>query len=167
LQKKSVNPDSSNQTMEEQEYRDTYQEINPCRCIFEKAINSRRCTCDQSARFCLADREGVGCNSDIGNRRCIELLDSMRRNARFSLQLTRAEGPLPHNKEIRVQTGGLLGLQKLLRPELANSDTVVDIHGLVEQAISEYRQLEALPYDRIVQSIVSFQGRKKRGRHST
>jgi hypothetical protein len=90
----------------------------------------------------------------------------MRRNARFALQLTQAEGPLPHNKEIRVQTGGLLGLQKLLRPEQANSDSVVNIHGLVEQAISEYRELEALPYDRIVQAIVSFQGRKKRGRHS-
>jgi hypothetical protein len=165
LQQRSINPDSSNQTMEEQEYRDTYQEINPRRCIFEKAINSRRCSCDQSARFCLADREGVGCNSDSGNRHCIELLDSMRRNARFSLQLTQAEGPLPHNKEIRVQTGGLLGLQKLLRPEQAGSDSVADIHGLVEQAIGEYRRLEALPYDRIVQAIVGFQGRKKRGRH--
>ena len=151
--------------MEEQEYRATYQEINQRRCIFEKAINSRRCTCKQSARFCLADREGVACNSDTGNRLCIELLDTMRRNARFSLQLTQAEGPLPHNKEIRVQIGGLLGLQRLLRPEQSSSNTVADIHGLVEQAISEFGQLEALPYDRIVQAIVSFQGRKKRGRH--
>lgn len=150
--------------MEEQEYRSTYQEINPRRCRFEKAIHSRRCSCEQSARFCLADREGVGCNSDTGNRRCAELLDTMRRNARFSLQLTRAEGPLPHNKEIRVQTGGLLGLQKLLRPEQTDSDRVINIHGLIEQAISEFGQLEALPYDRIVQAIVSFEGRRKRGR---
>jgi hypothetical protein len=42
----------------------------------------------------------------------------------------------------------------------------VNIHGLVEQALSKYRQLDALPYDRIIQAIVSFQGRKKRGRHS-
>lgn len=150
--------------MEEQEYRDTYREINPRRCVFEKAINSRRCSCEQSVRFCLADREGVSCNSESGNRHCIDLLDSMRRNARFSLQLTRVDGPLPHNREIRVQNGGLLGLQKLLHPEQADSDSVTDIHGLIGQAISKFGQLDALPYERIVQAIVSFQGRRKRGR---
>ncbi|MDH3900582.1 MAG: hypothetical protein OEU51_06000 [Gammaproteobacteria bacterium] len=152
--------------MEEQEYRATYKSINQRRCIFEKAVNSRRCTCEQSARFCLADREGVACNSEDGNRRCIELLDTMRRNARFSLQLTHADGPLPHNKEIRVQTGGLLGLQQLLCPEQTDSGTVVNIYGLVKQAVSTFGQLDALPYDRIIQSIVSFQGRKKRGKRS-
>ncbi|UCC56551.1 MAG: hypothetical protein JSU75_01930 [Gammaproteobacteria bacterium] len=152
--------------MEEQEYRTTYQSINQRRCIFEKSVNARRCTCEQSARFCLADREGVACNSDIGNRRCIVLLETMRRNARFSLQLTRAEGPLPHNKEIRVQTGGMLGLQQLLWPDRANSETVENIYGLVKQAVSKFGQLDALPYDRIVHSIVSFQGRKKRGKRS-
>ena len=152
--------------MEEQEYRATYQSINQHRCIFEKAISSRRCTCEQSARFCLADREGVACNSGDGNRRCIELLDTMRRNARFSLRLTQVDGPLPHNKEIRVQTGGLLGLQKLLCPDRASSDTVVNIYGLVKQAVSEFGQLDALPYDRIVQAIINFQGRKKRGKRS-
>jgi len=150
--------------MEEQEYRATYQAINQRRCIFEKAINSRRCNCEQSVRFYLADREGVSCNSNIGNRRCIEFLDTMRRNARFSLQLTQADGPLPHNKEIRVQTGGLLGLQELLHPEAGSSESVVNIYGLVEQAISKFKQLDALPYERIVQAIVSFKGRNKRGR---
>lgn len=153
--------------MEEQEYRKTYQAINQRRCVFEKGINSRRCACEQSARFCLADREGIACQSDAGNALCIELLDSMRRNARFSLHLTHADGPLPHNKEIRVQTGGLLGLQKLLYPQLAQHDNVINIVGLVKEALGRYGQLEALPYDLIVQAIVHFQGRKKRIRPVT
>lgn len=153
--------------MEEQEYRATYQEINQRRCIFEKAINSRRCACEQSARFCLADREGIACNSENGNKLCIEFLGTMRHKARFSLQMTRADGPLPHNKEIRVQTGGLLGLQKLLCPERENSDAVENVYELVNQAISEFGQLDALPYDRIVQAIVSFQGRRKRGKRNS
>jgi hypothetical protein len=150
--------------MEEREYKTTYQALNQRRCIFEKAISSRSCNCTQAARFCLADREGVACKSEADNRTCIDLLDSLRRNARFSLHVTHADGPLPHAKEIRVQTGGLLGLQKLLHPETTGHDKVVDICRLSREALARYGTLEALPYKQIVQAIVNFRGRAKRVR---
>lgn len=148
--------------MEEHEYRATYHALSQRRCVFEKAINSRRCGCAQSARFNLADREGVACKSDAANALCVELLDAMRRNARFSLRLTQVDGPLPHAREIRVQIGGLLGLQNLLRPERTPSDKIHDINGLACEAIKKYSRIDNLPYDQIVQGIVSFEGRRKR-----
>lgn len=150
------------QVVEEQEYRSTYRAVNQRRCVFEKTINSRRGACEQSARFCLADREGVACKSDAGNSMCTKLLDDMRRNARFSLHLTRADGPLPHAREIRVQVGGLLGLQKQLHPDTAGHNKVGNIYGLVKQAIERYGSTDSLPFDLIVQEIVSFRGRRKR-----
>ena len=150
--------------MEEQEYRATYRELSQRPCVFEKAINSRRCNCKHSARFHLADREGVACESDAGNALCIALLDAMRRNARFSLHITQADGPLPHAKEIRVQIGGLLGLQKLLRPDMTQADSVHDINGLATEAIDRYRRIENLPYELIVQTLASFEVRSKRTR---
>ena len=150
--------------MEEKEYKDTYNAINQRRCVFEKTINSRRCTCKQSQRFHLADREGIACKSATGNALCIEFLNSMRRNARFALHLTSADGPLPHTKEIKVQTGGLLGLQGLLHPEKSTADNVENIIGLADTALVRFERLENLPYDIIVQAIVKFEGRKKRPR---
>jgi hypothetical protein len=150
--------------VEEREYKATYQALNQRRCVFEKAINSRSCNCAQAARFCLADREGVACKSETDNRICIALLDELRRNARFSLHVTRAEGPLPHAKEIRVQTGGLLGLQILLYPETAGVEKVADICRLTRESLARYGTLASLPYERIVQAIVSFRGRPKRTR---
>lgn len=150
--------------MEEQEYRATYQALIQRRCVFEKAINSRRCSCAQSARFHLADREGVACESDAGNALCIALLDAMRRNARFSLHITNADAPLPHAKEIRVQIGGLLGLQKLLHPDLAQADSVHNINGLATEALDRYRRIVDLPYELIMQTLVRFEVRGKRMR---
>jgi len=106
----------------------------------------------------------VACESDTGKALCIALLDAMRRNARFSLHITRADGPLPHAKEIRVQIGGLLGLQKLLHPDLAQADSVHDINGLATEALDRYRRIEDLPYELIVQTLASFEGRRKRER---
>ena len=151
--------------MNELEYRETYQSVNERRCVFEKTINSRRCSCEKSCRFHLADREGIACKSATANVLCGELLNQMRSNARFALHMTSADEPLPHAREIKVQTGGLLGLQSLLHPEKSAADSVENAIGLVDLAISRFGRLEALPYDIIVQAIVRFEGRKKRPRN--
>ena len=150
--------------MEEREYREIYSAINERRCPYEKAINSRRCNCSQSRRFNLANREGVACKSEAGNLLCNDLLNIMRQKARFSLHVTHATSPLPHAKEIKVQVGGLLGLQKLLNPQAANASTVGDIYGLANTALGHYLSLSELPFAEIVQSIVIFEGREKRPR---
>jgi hypothetical protein len=152
--------------MEEHEYREIYSAINERRCPYEKAINSRRCNCCQSKRFNLANREGVACKSAAGNLLCNELLNIMRRKARFSLHVTHATSPLPHAKEIRVQVGGLLGLQKLLDPQAAEATTVDDIYGVTNTAMARYPGLDDLPYEEIMQSIVAFRGREKRPRQT-
>lgn len=64
--------------------------------------------------------------------------------------------------EIRVQVGGLSGIQALL--VLEQQDMIENIFALVEQAETEYGSLEMLPYNRIVQSISRYQGRKSRKR---
>lgn len=148
--------------MEEDEYRETYDAVNERRCVFEKAINSRRASCAKSLRFHLADREGISCRSASGNALCAVLLPLMRSKARFALHLTSAEGTLPHAKEIRVQTGGLLGLQEQVYPERRDAESVDDIIDIVDIALQRYGNLEDLPYDAIVQAIVRFEGRRKR-----
>lgn len=148
--------------MDETEYRQTYRAVNKQRCLFEKAINARRCTCGLSQRFNLADREGVSCSSETGSIRCKQLLELLRKNANFALQMTNVPGPLPHAKEVKVQIGGLLGLQRLLQPKMCDEELVHDINGLAETALQQYSSLNNLPYSEIVKSIVTFEGRPRR-----
>lgn len=146
--------------VEEDQYRSTYKRINQRRCVFEKAILSHRCNCNCSARFYLADREGIACDSGKAHGSCEKLLQLLRQNAKFALKLTHLDGELPHGKEIKVQNGGLLGLQRVLRPDLT-AGSIVDIAGLVTLGESTYGSLETFPFREIVKSIVSFEGRRK------
>lgn len=151
--------------MDENQYRQTYRDVNQRRCVFEKAINSRRCTCSQARRFNLADREGVACTSDAANVRCRHLLEQLRRNASFALQLKAVAGPLPHAQEMKVQIGGMLGLQQVLLAGLAaagNADRVEDIAALAGQAEQRFGTLDQLPFTEIVKSIVHFEARPRR-----
>jgi len=146
--------------VEEDQYRSTYKQLNERRCVFEKAVLSRRCGCSCSTRFYLADREGIACDSGNAHARCERLIHLLRENAKFSLKLTSLEGELPHAKEIKVQNGGLLGLQRVLRPDLTTG-SVVDIAGLTTLGERTYGALETFPFREIVKSIVSFEGRRR------
>ncbi len=134
--------------------------MNRRRCVFEKVVLTRRCACACSTRFYLADREGVACDSVDAQRRCGCFLALLRENARFALRVTSLHEELPHAKEIKVQNGGLLGLQRLLRPDLGG-ENVADIVRLTTLGEKTFGSLEQFPFREIVKSIVSFEGRRR------
>lgn len=150
--------------MDEDHYRDTYDAINRTRCVFEKAINARYCSCSQMRRFYLADREGVRCLSTEAQAQCSVLIEALRENARFALKVTQALGPLPHNKEIKVQCGGLLGIQTLVQGEVApdGATAVHDVYASIQAAVARHGSVQALPYGEIVPFILRHQARRRR-----
>jgi len=145
--------------MDEKEYRSAYKDINPVRCVYEKAINSRVCNCSQSKRFNLADREGVSCNLPSALKLCVELMEILREKSRFVLQQTNVSNQLPHNAEIKIQNGGIKGLIKLLAESECSEQ---DIYTALQATIKKYHSLNQIPYSDIMQEISSYQGRRRR-----
>jgi hypothetical protein len=153
--------------MEESEYKSTYNVLASVRCVFEKALTSNRAKCSLSSHFWLADREGYACKNRESSDLCGDLLKKLRENSIFVLKLHEINGPLPHNMELRVQVGGLTGLAALVEKEKdVHTDQLVtdDIHGLLNSTIEDFVSLDALPYSKIMQSVVQFQGRQRRQR---
>ena len=146
--------------MEEDEYKATYHEIAENRCVFEKALTNNQCKCRYSKHFWLADREGYSCHSHEVAANCRNLLAKLRQNSRFLLKLHAVGEQLPHNMEIRVQIGGLRGLRAVLGSDEKDS-LIGDIRALIEQAQKQYDNMDALPYNEIVQSIASFKTRRR------
>ena len=145
--------------MDEDKYRETYRSVIPLQCPFEKTLNSRRCICSEMKRVHLADRECVGCKDKTAWQNCYDFLALLRVNAKFALKLIEIDGPLPHGKEIKVQNGSVLGLQKLLTPD---EEGKPDINRLINLALEEYQQFENLPLDQLMPSIVHFKARESR-----
>lgn len=155
--------------MDEESFKRTYKELNPNRCIFEKAITNQRCDCELKRKFVLASRECVACESENALIQCTAVLNSIRNNARFTLKTTTIDGPMPHNKELQVQAGGMLALQSIVSERVSKQikedktpKIVTNIHQTMQQALLEYQTIENLPYSEIVKSIVSYQSRPKR-----
>lgn len=150
--------------MDEDEYRDTYHSVNELPCVFEKAALGRRCGCALLRKLLIAEREAASCGSAAAHDDCQSLLQRMRESARFALRQTDVPGRLPHGKEMKVQAGGLLGLQQLLSGGTAPYPVVPDVRALVQQALAIYGDWSALPYQEIVKAIMHFEGRRPRSR---
>jgi hypothetical protein len=146
--------------MNEDEYKGAYQAINERACPFEKAILSRQCGCQYAQRLQIADREATGCRSATAQPMCQELLRLLRTNAQFALGMATAPGALPHVKEMKVQVGGLLGLQRSV-PNMADMRDVENVYGLVKAAKKTHGALQSLPFSQIVRSIASYRGRRR------
>lgn len=148
--------------MEENEYRRTYEHVSELPCVFEKALMAQHCRCTLSRHFYLGDREGYGCQNDIASKQCDALLRTLRENGRFVLGITQPpSAPLPHNKEIRIQVGGLRGLQRALGEEVASE---LEIRGVVRRALERFFAFSELPFSQILPAMTSFEGRKSRRR---
>lgn len=146
--------------MEENEYKKSYRTLNSAPCVFAKALLRRCCGCSRSQKLFIAEREAIACLSPGGRQRCEEVLEILHDKATFALKQPHIEGPLPHAKELKIQCGGMLGLQASLQQEA--SAVVDDIHQLLERAFAQYGPAGALPYSEVVRTISSFQPRQKR-----
>ena len=143
--------------MDQDAFRETYREVNENFCAFEKSVLINQCNCSKAERFCIAEREGVHCLSEEGQARCLDALSILRDHATFALrELT--EGKLPHGKAMRVQIGGMRGLNKLLN---GDETQVPDVDGILRAAITHWGSLEQLPFSEIMPSIAAYKGKTR------
>lgn len=149
--------------MDQDAFRQTYREVNERFCAYEKAVLTNKCGCSQSEKFCIAEREGVHCNSDAGQARCLRFLDILREQARFALKTVQQDrnNRLPHGKAIRVQVGGMRGLFSVLNPGETAPDFIEDIDGLLQAAEEHFGALEELPFSAIMPEIAAYEVKRR------
>ncbi|MCB1801902.1 MAG: hypothetical protein KDI82_09470 [Gammaproteobacteria bacterium] len=151
--------------MDQDAFRETYREVNQVYCAFEKSVLTNECRCRCAERFCIAEREGVHCNCERSQQRCLRWLELLREQARFALRTEEERRLLPHGKAIRLQVGGMRGLLKVLAGDDTTNVSVIDnIDATLGEAESRFGALEKLPYSDIMRDVAAYQVRKRAGR---
>jgi len=147
--------------MDEKEFKKTFRDVNEAPCVFAKAILRRCARCSRSQKLFIAEREAVACKSPGARQVCAEVLEQLRGKAMFALRLPHPEAILPHGKELKVQCGGMIGLQQALQGEEEPAEVVEDIYNLLQDALRDYGETESLPYSEVVKGVTSFKPRGK------
>ncbi|MGA7749901.1 MAG: hypothetical protein WCA63_07100 [Gallionella sp.] len=132
--------------MDETAYRQILSATIPGTCPFEKSILTNCAACSKAEKRNIAEREIVACNTPEALERCIALRNLLRLNFTFALGKSHIDGPLPHAQEMRMQCGGLRGLQF----SLDDNDQVHDVATLLEMSQQKFGSLTDFPYAQIV-----------------
>jgi hypothetical protein len=144
--------------MDEAAFQAARGEINRLPCVFEKALLSRCAVCSLAVHHALAEREVVACTSPVARALCGRLAGLLREKSAFALKLADTRRILPHAMVMKIQCGGLQGLQQTLDPEAP----APDVHRLVRLGRERHGELEELPFSEIVKGIAAWQGRRRR-----
>jgi hypothetical protein len=144
--------------MDEAVYRSARGDINRLPCVFERALLARCAVCQLASHHVLAERETVACTSPLARAECGRLAGLLREKSAFALRLASTQRILPHAMVMKIQCGGLTGMQRVLDPDAP----APDVHRLVLLARERHGDIESLPYSRIVQGVAAFQPRRRR-----
>lgn len=125
-------------------------------CTFSKALMSRSAVCERSERRSVGERELIECSSPVALTNCSTLAALLHERARFALRLPSPGHPIAHAQALRLQCGGLVGLQQALGAAQA------DVHRMVGVAHQRYGSLTELPWEAIVLSLKQWPARRPR-----
>jgi hypothetical protein len=125
-------------------------------CVFAKALLARAAVCELATRRTVGEREIIECPSPVARTNCGTLGALLHERARFALRLPAPGHPVVHAQALRLQCGGLAGLQQALGAAQAN------VHRMVGTAHERYGSLTEVPWDAIVDAIKAWQSRRPR-----
>lgn len=104
----------------------------------------------------------VACTSEIGHARCESLFQQMKQAALPVFGVEDDLLSMPHSVLIKIQHGGLLGLQRIMNEAPVAASTVADINALCERAAGRYQDVASIPYQTFVQDMTAYK-LKRRG----
>lgn len=132
--------------MDENAFRQKLTEAIQQPCSFERSLMTRCVACERAGRVQIAEREAVTCQNAGSLSRCTELHGYLRHSFAFALGQMHDDAVLSHAQEMRVQCGGLKGLQYVL-----DEDNEVDnVDALMESAVQKWGELGEIPYSEVV-----------------
>ena len=137
-------------------YRNAKGEINRLPCIFERALLAGHAVCDLAASHQIAERESIACSQPAAHADCAQMAELLREKSSFALRLTATQRILPHAMVMKIQCGGLDGLQALLDP----AAPAPDVRRLVRLAREGYGDFGELPFSQVVQGVAAWKPRR-------
>jgi len=104
------------------------------------------------------------CHTGAAHARCRRLFDQLKAVALPAFGVEDDLNRMPQSVLVKVQFGGLLGLQRRLTAVERTDGGIEDIDALLETALARYRSIEAIPCDRLVGDITGHKLSRRRER---
>lgn len=132
------------------------------KCPFSAPLVSHQFGCMHAQEVIRRGGAEIDCIDATAHVRCEEFFQRLKAAALPAFGVEDDLLSMPHSVQVKIQYGGLLGLQFLLPGAAPGVERVEDINALVEQAQARFGSVEAVPCDQLVAAITAFKPRSRR-----
>ena len=115
-------------------------------CPFSATLVSEDFGCRNAAAIVRRGGAEIACTSDAAHARCRTLFRKLKDAALPAFGVADDLLQMPHSVLVKIQYGGLLGLQRIVNPAPEAATAVEDIDRLVTSAAERFPSLEDIPY---------------------
>lgn len=130
------------------------------KCPFSAPLITHHFGCALAKEVIHRGGTEIACTQDGAQRRCAGLFERLKTAALPAFGVEDDLLSMPHSVLVKIQYGGLLGLQRLL-PNAA--ERVDNIDALLQQATTQWGSIEAIACDSLIPDITAFKPRSRRG----
>ena len=132
------------------------------KCPFSAPLVSHQFSCTHAQEVIRRGGTEVDCTDASAHTRCEQLFHRLKAAALPAFGVEDDLLSMPHSVLVKIQYGGLLGLQRLLSDADAPTGRVEDIDRLVGAFLA--RHGESASVDAVVEDITAYKPRARRGR---
>ncbi len=136
-------------------------------CPFSATLAKNDFGCRHAAQVIRRGGTEFACDSATAHARCRQLFECMKSAALPAFGVPDDLNQMPQSVPVKIQFGGLLGLQRLVDAGNQDAGRIEDIDVLLESALRRYRSLDAIPCDQLVPDITAYRLSRRRGRQDT
>jgi len=118
-------------------------------CPFSSTLARDTFGCTQAERIIRRGGTEFSCRDPAAHARCLQLFGQLKAVALSAFGVEDDLTQMPHSVLVKIQFGGLLGLQRITRAHPPDASRVEDIQALVTAAVTRFEDLEAVPCEQL------------------
>lgn len=134
------------------------------KCPFSAPLVTHQFGCARAREVVRRGGAEIDCTDADAADRCAQLFQRLKAEALPAFGVEDDLLSMPHSVLVKIQYGGLLGLQRVLTGTSPADGRVADVSALVRDAFARYGQSDAIPCGQFVTDMTAFKPRTRRGR---
>jgi hypothetical protein len=131
------------------------------KCPFSGTLVSEQFACAMAKTVVRRGGPEVACTSEVGHARCESLFQHMKQAALPMFGVEDDLLTMPHSVLVKIQHGGLLGLQRIMDEAPEGASSVADINALCERSVLRFQAVTNIPYQTFVQDMTAYKLRRR------
>ena len=131
------------------------------KCAFSSTMMKNQFGCECAMQVTRRSGPDIACANELSSNRCQHLYEQLKQIALPAFGVEDDLLSMPHSVMVKVQFGGLLGIQRLVAARATDIERVENINQLVEHAINQFGSLNNIPYNKTVDLITSYKIKRR------